>query len=350
MGREHPVQQVLRPCHAQRRVGGGRGGDHPRALAARRQVVHLLRAVHRAHGGVARPLVPLPLHPGRALRQLPAPRLPRTLPGPAPLQGRHRRARRHLRPAGRRARADRPARLDDGGHLLRQRAGDGDLARLRVHAVPLRQGLDLGGRRAGARRRVVARHDRTGRSSDGLVHLLDLFATCLSMAGASERMPDRPLHRRGRPAVVLPGRRRRRGGVQPQVPALLAHLALLGAPGRRVQVPRVVHLRRRHRRPQPGRVHRGGAALRLRPPLQPLPRSEGDALVHDPQARLHRRHHRRDRAAPRHVPRVAEQAGPRRRPAESALSAGRARRPPCASRHGSRGGRSRPAGGRARSR
>ncbi len=29
-----------------------------------------------------------------------------------------------------------------------------------------------------------------GRSSDGLVHLLDLFATCLSMAGASTRIPD----------------------------------------------------------------------------------------------------------------------------------------------------------------
>ena len=37
-------------------------------------------------------------------------------------------------------------------HLVRQRAGDGDVARRRVLAVPLRQGLDVGGRRAGARR------------------------------------------------------------------------------------------------------------------------------------------------------------------------------------------------------
>ncbi len=29
-----------------------------------------------------------------------------------------------------------------------------------------------------------------GRRSDGLVHLLDLFATCLAMAGAAERLPD----------------------------------------------------------------------------------------------------------------------------------------------------------------
>ena len=37
--------------------------------------------------------------------------------------------------------------------LLRQRSGDGDLARRRLHAVPLRQGLDLGGRPARARHR-----------------------------------------------------------------------------------------------------------------------------------------------------------------------------------------------------
>ena len=28
-----------------------------------------------------------------------------------------------------------------------------------------------------------------GRTSDGLVHLLDLFATCLSLAGATDRIP-----------------------------------------------------------------------------------------------------------------------------------------------------------------
>ena len=50
-----------------------------------------------------------------------------------------------------RARANRPARLHVGHDLVGQRARDGDLARLRLHAVPLRQGLHLGGRRAGAR-------------------------------------------------------------------------------------------------------------------------------------------------------------------------------------------------------
>ena len=48
----------------------------------------------------------------------------------------------------------RPGQLDDTlvVRLLRQRARDGDVARRRLHAVPLRQGLDVGGRRAGARR------------------------------------------------------------------------------------------------------------------------------------------------------------------------------------------------------
>ena len=44
---------------------------------------------------------------------------------------------------------------------LRQRAAHGNLARLRVHPVPLRQRLHLGGRRARARAPVLARHDRS---------------------------------------------------------------------------------------------------------------------------------------------------------------------------------------------
>ena len=164
--------------------------------------------VHRADGRVGGPLVPLPLHAGGALRQLPASRLPRTLSGPAPLQGRHRRARRHLRPAGRRARADGPAGVDDGGDLVGQRPGDGDVARLGVHAVPLRQGIDLGGRRAGARRRVVARDDRAG--TDQRRPRAPPRPLChLPVPGGRGRpRADRPLHRRGRSAVV-PARCRR---------------------------------------------------------------------------------------------------------------------------------------------
>ena len=73
--------------------------------------------------------------------------------GQAPVQGHDHRARRHRRPA-RRRRCDEtgPARGHAHLRLVGQRAGDGDVARRRVHAVPLRQGLDVGGRRAGARR------------------------------------------------------------------------------------------------------------------------------------------------------------------------------------------------------
>ena len=59
-----------------------------------------------------------------------------------------------------RPRANRSARVDDGRHLVRQRTGDGDVARLGLHPVSLRQGVHLGGRRPGAGRRVVARHGR----------------------------------------------------------------------------------------------------------------------------------------------------------------------------------------------
>ena len=65
-----------------------------------------------------------------------------------------------LRPADRRARTVRPTRVDDGRDLLRQRARDGDLARLCVHTLPLRKGLHLGRRRARPGSRVVAGNDR----------------------------------------------------------------------------------------------------------------------------------------------------------------------------------------------
>ena len=81
-------------------------------------------------------------------------------PAQAPVQGHHHRARRHRGAAGRGAAQDRPARGHAGLHLVGQRAGDGDVARRRLHAVPLRQGLDLGRRRARAGHLVVAGHDR----------------------------------------------------------------------------------------------------------------------------------------------------------------------------------------------
>ena len=109
----------------------------------------------RRMGGAGAALVPLPLHPRRALRQLPARAVPRLVAGEAPVQGHDHRARRHRRPAGRRARSDRPARGHDRVRHVGQRPGDGDLARRRVLAVPQLQGLDVGGRPAGARHRLA---------------------------------------------------------------------------------------------------------------------------------------------------------------------------------------------------
>ena len=109
-----------------------------------------------AGGGPA--VVPLPRHPRRALRQLPAGAVPRRVAGQAPLPGHDPRAGRHRRPPDRHAGGDRPARGHPRPSLLRQRAPHGDVARRRLHAVPLRQGLDVGGRRAGAG------HRRRGRA------------------------------------------------------------------------------------------------------------------------------------------------------------------------------------------
>ena len=163
VGAQHPLQQVLRPRErATDRSKRSRKSPIPvLSLLDDKWCAYSEQFIERMAGG-AGPLVPLPLHPRRALRQLPPPRLPGSLTGPAPLQGRDRRARRHLRPSRRRVRANRPARVDHGGDLLGQRPGDGDVARLGVHPVPLRQGLDVGGRGSCPRRGVVARHDRTG--------------------------------------------------------------------------------------------------------------------------------------------------------------------------------------------
>ena len=155
----------------------------------------------------------------------------------------------------RRARGHRPARGHAGLHLLGQRPRDGDLARRRLLAVPQRQGLDLGGRPAGAGHRRLAGHDRRRPGHRRPV------------------LPDGPVHHRAHA-----GRRRRPpspsdryiDGVD-QTSFLLdadgqsnrkylyywLDQRLLGPAGRRVEVHGRLHLRRRPRRAQPGRLHRG---------------------------------------------------------------------------------------------
>ena len=71
----------------------------------------------------------------------------------------------------------------DNGPQRDQLAGQG------LHAVPRRQGIGLGRRRARARHRLLERHDRPGRQSDELFDLMDLFNTSLHLAGAADQIP-----------------------------------------------------------------------------------------------------------------------------------------------------------------
>ena len=119
-----------------------------------------IRRMGEPDAGRATAVVPLPLHPGRPLRQLSPRAVPRLVAGQAPLQGHHHRARRHRGPAGGRARGHRADGRHPRLHLVGQRARDGDVARRRLLALPQRQGIDLGGGPAGAGHLHLARHDR----------------------------------------------------------------------------------------------------------------------------------------------------------------------------------------------
>ena len=211
MGREPAVQQVLRPRHAvAASPSRSRRSRSPCSRMLDDKWADYSVEFIRRMAGDAPPVVPLPRHPRRPLRQLPARAVPRVVAGEAPVQGHDRRARRHRRPARRRARGDRPARAHDDPRLVRQRARDGDLARLRLHAVPLREGLDLGRRRARAGHRVLARDDRRRSDERRPVRASPTCCRpCCALAGAADTVPDRPLHRRRRPDLV-PARARRR--------------------------------------------------------------------------------------------------------------------------------------------
>ena len=112
VGGEPALQQVLRPCHPGWGDRERRGGDRPGPLPARRASgptysLEFIRRMAEPEPAERTALVPLPLHPGRPLRQLSPRAVPRLLAGQASLQGHHHRARRHRRPAGGRARGHR---------------------------------------------------------------------------------------------------------------------------------------------------------------------------------------------------------------------------------------------------
>ena len=64
------------------------------------------------------------------------------------------------------------------------------MARRGLHAVPLREGLDVGGRRARPGRGGLAVDDRPRpQESDGLFAFADFLPTVLSLAGAASLIP-----------------------------------------------------------------------------------------------------------------------------------------------------------------
>ena len=151
-----PFNKCFVHAHAGRRARERRGGHDPGALACSTTSGPTTRSTSSGAWRRRRTQPWFLYHCTRGAHfdNYPHERFLGVVAGEAPVQGHDHRARRHRRAAGRRARGDRPARGHARLHLVRQRAGDGDVARRRVHAVPLRQGLDVGGRPAGARHRA----------------------------------------------------------------------------------------------------------------------------------------------------------------------------------------------------
>ena len=142
-----------------RRARERRGGHDPGPLAARRQVVRLLAATSSSAWPGER-------HSRGSSTTARAARTSTTTRTPTSSASRRRSTRTRTRSSSSTTSSagwsttlerDRAARRHDRLHHLRQRPGDGDLARRGVHAVPLREGLDVGRRPAGARPIVAGR-------------------------------------------------------------------------------------------------------------------------------------------------------------------------------------------------
>ena len=210
VGREPAVQPVLRPRHARRRAGARRGGDDPRPLP---RSTTRGRPTPRTSSGAW----PAATGPGSSTTAPAAPTSTTTRTSASSARRRPSTPTRTRSSSSTTSSAVCVAALEETGQLedtldlpvVRQRAPHGDLARRRLHAVPLRQGLDLGGRRAGARASLVVAGDDRGRT--GRATACSPSPTCCPTVlapggGAEDRVPDRPLHRRRRPDLV-PARR-----------------------------------------------------------------------------------------------------------------------------------------------
>ena len=220
-------------------VHAERGGDIeeveevtiPVLVAARRQVVRLLAAIHRAHGARTATSSRGSSTTARAARTSTTTRTTACL-GKSPAKHPYKDTLIELddivgRLVARRSR--RPGSSSDTLVFITSDNGPEMETWPDAAYTPFRcsKGSHVGGRPAGAGRRLLAGDDRAGRRRrDGLFSLMDWFPTLLRARRRDRRDARRPLPRRRRPDRFLLGDD---GGVEPQLPLLLARQHVLGA-------------------------------------------------------------------------------------------------------------------------
>ena len=160
-------------------------------------------------------------------RQLSRRRLSGTQCRQAALQGRRGRGRRHRRPTDKNPGRNRAGRQHLRFLHVRQRPGGRFLSGLRLHAVPLRQGDDMGRRRPRARHCLLARHDQAGTRQRRPVRSHGFVQHLAGSGRHRGQDSDRALHRRRRPDGISARRRWRH---QPSGRVLVQSGRFLGNP------------------------------------------------------------------------------------------------------------------------
>jgi len=274
MGQEHAVQQVF--VHATRDGELEEVEESPsRSSRCSTTSGGVFRAIHRAHDGSADPWSSTTA-PGSALRQLSASRLPGTFPAGTPTRtpsrtGRHLRAVWSPRSSAPQLESTMVVISSDNGPEMETwpdsaftpfRCAKGSTWEAGCACRPSCRG-----------RMIQPVAPATTRPSPRSVR------TCLSMPGARAN-PHRPLHRRRRPALVPPGRRRSRGRVNRKFQHywLTSQFSALRVGEYKYMLSSISD---DDTTSSTRRFHRSRAALRVRR-CTTCTWTQGDALVHDP--------------------------------------------------------------------